>query len=96
MQLPLDQIQYKTYVLQSWTLIVYIFNTLAALTLLFVVYRQLRQVNKTMRANAFSAAFSELNELHRIFIQYPQLRPFFYVNKPLVDNLMFQALPQSA
>lgn len=50
---------------------------------IWLVLRQLRQVRLTILGNAFSNSFSELREIHKIFVEHPDLRPYFFDNEAL-------------
>lgn len=53
---------------------------------LIAVIISLRQVNKNLKANAIARIYSEIHEIHRVFIEYPELRPFFFNNEPLAES----------
>jgi hypothetical protein len=45
--------------------------------LAFVLW-QLRRLRQTIEGNAFSSSFSELREIHKVFVDHPGLRPYFF------------------
>jgi hypothetical protein len=48
---------------------------------LVLVIGQLKKLSQSIQGNAFSSSFSELREIHKVFIDYPSLRPYFFENK---------------
>lgn len=50
---------------------------------IWLVLRQLGQVRETILGNAFSNSFAELREIHKIFVDHPGLRPYFFDNESL-------------
>jgi hypothetical protein len=63
---------------QAWTLLVQIVGTIISGAALLAVVISLQQVNRSLRTNAVGKIYSEIHEVHHVFIQYPQLRPFFF------------------
>ena len=73
-----DSIQCMTLVVRVLALGVSIVAVYVVYKQLQVVYQQLQKVNETILGNAFSSCFIELRELHKVFIEDPKLRPYFY------------------
>jgi hypothetical protein len=69
--------------IQHWTLGVRIAEVIVSVLGIGGLILSLRQVGKTVTGNAFMNAFSELRELHKVFVSYPNLRPCFYDNEPM-------------
>jgi hypothetical protein len=69
--------------IQLWTLEVRLCGLGLSLLGLVLVLWQLTQVGRALRGNAFSSSFAELREIHKAFIDYPDLRPYFFDSKVL-------------
>jgi len=72
--------------IQSWTLLIRLCGLGLSVLALVLVLWQLKQAGRTMSGNAFSKSFSELREIHKVFIAYPELRPYFFENKVLAPE----------
>jgi hypothetical protein len=72
--------------IQFWTLLVRLCGLGVSVLGLVLVLRQLKQVGQTMQGNAFSNSFSELREIHKVFVSYPELRPYFFDGKVLTGE----------
>jgi hypothetical protein len=64
--------------IQLSTLVVRLCSLGVSILGLVLVVRQLKQVGKTLHGNALASSFSELREIHKAFIDYPYLRPYFF------------------
>lgn len=79
--------------IQFWILWVRIGTLAVSMMGIGLVYWQLHKIGETIRGNAFSSSFAELRELHKVFIENPDLRPFFYDNK-LPPNDVAESPPE--
>ena len=52
----------------------------------YVVAKQLKQVDKAIRKEALESLYGRVYEIQQVVLQDPQLRPFFYDNKPLPED----------
>jgi len=69
--------------IQLFTLLVRLCALGVSVVGLVLVLWQLRRVSQTIEGNAFSSSFSELREIHKVFVDYPVLRPYFFDDKAL-------------
>lgn len=51
--------------------------TLLIMVSAFLVYRQVREAANTVRAQVFDATAGRILELSRLFVEHPELRPYF-------------------
>jgi hypothetical protein len=56
------------------------------IVLLCIVFIQLYLALRLLKANIASRLYGEIHEVHKAFIQYPLLRPYFFHKTPLVLN----------
>jgi len=52
------------------------------------VYKQLKQVEQTIQKDSLESLYGRVHEIHQVILNDPQLRPFFYENRPLPDDEM--------
>ena len=84
----MSQEEFQLYALCVWIggLLVSIAGVVLVTKQVQLVNRQLEQVSHTISGNAFSSSFAELREIHKVFIDHPHLRPYFYDDKRLPEN----------
>jgi hypothetical protein len=46
----------------------------------YIVYRQVKEASDTLRGHLFDTTSQRMLDLTRLFVEYPELRPFFYEN----------------
>jgi len=58
-------------------------TAIASIGMLWVVNRQLRQANRSLKQSYHVSLYSANAEIDKVFIDKPELRPYFYDNKEL-------------
>jgi hypothetical protein len=69
----------------QWGLIVQAATAAISLGGLVAVVISLQQVNRSLKANAVAKMYDEIHEVHRVFIDHPDLRPVFF-NDARIDG----------
>jgi hypothetical protein len=71
----------------EWTLTVRIATLVVSVIAASFVAMQLRQVVATVLGNAYSNSFTELREIHKVFVDHPEMRPYFFNNEVLGNSV---------
>ena len=50
------------------------------------VYFQFHDLRKSLDSQAYGIISQELAELNRLFVEHPEMRPYFYAREPLPDD----------
>ncbi len=67
-------------------LIIQIIGLLVSISGFIAVVISLRQVKRSLEAATYSRLYDELHEIHRVFIDFPAMRPCFYHNEIITKN----------
>ncbi len=71
---------------EGWSLVIQIVTAAISLGGLVAVVVSLQQVNRSLKANAIARIYEEIHKVHHVFIDHPDLRPYFFHNEPLVPD----------
>lgn len=67
-------------------IVVQIVSTAISAAAFIAVVISLNQVNRSLKTNAVARIYAEIHEIHHVFIEYPEIRPYFFHNEPLASG----------
>jgi len=63
-----------------------IVTAIVAIVTLFLIYKQLKDVNENILGQTYQNIYERMIEIDRFFIENPELKAYFYYNKEFVND----------